>query len=239
MLLHAEGEKPLQVGGSTTVFSAYIHHREKEFNAKGFEINAYASGQALKDLETGKIDIALISAPLADLVHEISYRENKLIDAGNFKVIDLGKIEVKFVINPDNMVNSLTEYQLANILKGDITRWSEIEGGKDERISVVTGSLTGGLMVSVRRQLLREEDFKKNLRTVSNALLINVVVANVKPSLGIISEARLKDDIIPLEIDGPKVIQSLAVVVKGDITTQQQEFVKLLKEKRDDTNFAG
>src|ERR1700733_15735064 len=131
--------RTVAIHGSTTVSAAVlVPHKDDIEKASGetLDIVANGSGRGLADLTAGKADMAMISAPLEAEAAAANAKTPGSVDPAKLVVHQIGEARVAFVVHPSNPVKELSLAQIAGILSGKISKWSEV-GGADQPIVVV------------------------------------------------------------------------------------------------------
>jgi phosphate transport system substrate-binding protein len=206
---------PLEIHGSTTVSSNLLMPKKAEIEkAAGIELQIVAngSGRGLADLAEGKTTLAMISAPMSEVVASLKAK-GQAIDDSKMQAFPVGEARMAFAVHPSNPVHSLTDAQMVDILSGKITNWKEI-GGADKPIVVIVESKGGGVRTFVEDFFLKGGDITANKREVPNATQIPQIVAQLDSALGIITKKVLGPSIAELKTS-KDLAQPLILVTNG------------------------
>jgi phosphate transport system substrate-binding protein len=201
--------------GSTTVSGAVMMpHKADIEKAAGvtLDIVANGSGKGLGDLAEGKAQVAMISAPMDEVVAGI-VKKGGSIDTAGLEEHQIGRAEVAFIVHPSNGVKSLTQQQLADIFAGKIKSWKDL-GGADKPIVVVAEVKGGGRRTMVENEMLNKGDITAQLKEVPNAQQVVKIVAQLDNTIGIAGAAWVTPAVTALATDKP-LAQPLILVTKG------------------------
>jgi phosphate transport system substrate-binding protein len=129
----------LKISGAAATANAIINPNkaalEKETGLT-LNITVNGDGNGVKDLHAGKVDVAMIAAPLKVTEAALNKSAPGSVSVDGFELATIGSIGIKFIVNAANPVKSLTEAQLKDIFAGKITSWKDV-GGSDQPILVV------------------------------------------------------------------------------------------------------
>lgn len=195
--LHATADT-IELRGSTTVNSVLIEsYKDQISSLSGQTLNVTPtnSGDGLSSLINFATDIAMTSAPFADVANQVgktSTGHGLKVRQEDFQVTNLGKAEVLFVAHPSAKVASLTPTQLAGILTGKIKNWNEV-GGNDLPVVVVTEQKTGAMRTEISKRLLNGADLVPGARVVVLATQAPSIVLATPGAIGFISSAHPKN----------------------------------------------
>ena len=146
----------IMIEGSTTMagINAVLEQRfESQFPGVEVDIEYSSSDTALADLQQGNIDLAAIARPLT--------AEER---AQNFVTVPVSRWKIAVVIGSENPFSgSLRVDQLAKIIRGEITDWSEV-GGEPGPIRVVEHAPSS----YARQALLTYDIFQRDLSQASD-----------------------------------------------------------------------
>ncbi len=110
----------ISLNGSTTIMNAVVLPNKAAIEAaSGQHIVVVGNGsqRGLADLVTGKAQIAMISATLAEEVAKINVVQPGSIDPTRLNSHLIGESRVEFMVHPSNPVRSLSQAKLADLLR--------------------------------------------------------------------------------------------------------------------------
>ena len=215
------------IHGSTTVSNAVLMpHKADIEKASGetLDIVANGSGRGLADLFAGKTDMAMISAPLAAEAAAANAKAPGSVDPAKLVVHQIGEAKVAFVVNAANPVKQLTLAQIADILSGKITKWSEVGGG-DMPIVVVAAGPGDGVRSVVESKLLGGASIPAKVREMPNAPQIAQVAAQMPMAFGVTSAASVRSGVTVLQTD-QTLGQPLSLVTLGPATADATKVIE-------------
>jgi phosphate transport system substrate-binding protein len=224
----------IAIHGSTTVAGAVLTpHKADIERASGatLEIVANGSGRGLADLAAGKADMAMISAPLEAEVAASNAKTPGALDPTKLIAHPIGAANVAFVVHPSNPVTALTLAQIADILSGKITKWSEL-GGDDQPIVVVAAMRGDGVRSTVESHLLHGASLLPQTRELPNAPQIVHVVAQVPSAFGITAAGAVGDGVLAIKTDAV-IGQPLILVTLGEATADATKVIDAAKAVAD------
>ena len=108
----AANAESVDVSGSTTVNTMLVEpHKAEIENKAGVTLNVHPSnsGSGLTDVFGQNADIAMISAPFADVADEVfkvGPPKGLRLDKDQFNVVTLGRAQVLFIVDLGNRVKS-------------------------------------------------------------------------------------------------------------------------------------
>jgi phosphate transport system substrate-binding protein len=211
---HAETVK---LAGATTVVNVVVTpHRAEVEKATGhtLEINGNATGRGLVDLSDGKADAAMVSEPM-DIALAAAEVAGKKLDPSKFKMHEIRKDEIVFIVNAANPVKKLTLQQLSDIHTGKITNWKQV-GGKDLPITVYSDALTGGTRAMIRKVVLGGNDYAASVKSLTSVSRIAELVPNDEAAIGGLGRGFLKSDAKVHIVQTDKIERPLAIVTMGE-----------------------
>jgi phosphate transport system substrate-binding protein len=220
---------PFEIHGSTTVAANLMTPKKAEIEkASGVEllIVGNGSGRGLADLLEGKVQVAMISAPLEDEVKALKAK-GTAFDETKMKGFSVGSAFVAFGVNPSNPVKKLTEAQMSDILTGKIANWKDV-GGADKPIIVICESKGGGVRTQVEHELLNGGDITAQKRELPNPTEVPKIVAQLDGALGIFSKVSMIPGVTELDA-GKKIGQPLILVTMGDPTPDVAKVIAAAK----------
>jgi phosphate transport system substrate-binding protein len=216
MLASAADAATIAIHGSTTVANAVLMpHKAQIEQSSGetLDIVANGSGRGLADLQAGKADMAMISAPLATEAASANAKTPGSVDPAKLVAHQIGEAKIAFVVNATNPVKQLTLAQIGDILSGKITKWSEV-GGPDQPIVIVAAGPGDGVRSVVEARLLGGASIPAHVREMTNAPQIAQVTAQLPTAFGVTSAASVWPDNTVLTTD-QSIGQPLSLVTMG------------------------
>ena len=162
-------------------------------------IDAGGSGEGLKQVSEGTVDIGNSDVPA----------EDKLDAAQAAELVDhqVCVITMAPIVNMDVAeagVTDLTKEQLISIFTGEITNWSEV-GGPDEDIVLVTRPTSSGTRATFQKYALdgNEEASNASMETDDSGVLLQNV-KDTQGAIGYVALSYLTDDagVATVAIDG-------------------------------------
>ena len=219
----------LSIHGSTTVAGVVMMpHKEAIEKSSGLslEIVANGSGNGVMDLVAGKAQIAMISAPLPEVVKGLKEKGANITEDGLVSE-QIGLTRVAFITHPNNPVKSLTFAQLTDILTGKVTSWKEV-GGPDKPIILVVEGKGGGLRSMVEKEMLHNVEIAAQKKEVPGAQLVPKIVSQLDNALGIANASKADAGIQEVLTD-QKLEQPLFLVTKGAPNEMQAKVIASAK----------
>ena len=170
-------------------------------------INAGGSGQGLKDVAAGAVQIGMSDV----------FADAKLPASAAAELTDHQVAAVVFalVVNPDlnGKVNNLTTAEIKGIYTGQYTNWSEL-GGPSEAITVINRPTTSGTRATFDKFVLggAQEQGGSTL-TQDNTGAVAQAITQTPGSIGYVStgfaaSSQYASQVTPLCIDGAKPVAS-------------------------------
>lgn len=217
----------LKVSGSTTVASAIMLPMEGQIEGDtgvALEVTANGSSRGIDDLINGRSQLAMISAPLEVTVAKIEKKSPGSLDGTDLQGHMVGETRVAFVVHPSNPVQSLTLVQVADVLSGSVTNWSQL-GGLDMPIVIVAETLGGGLRTLVESELTDGASIAGTVREFPNATQVPQVASQFPPAFGLAPfKAAGASDAKILETD-QAISQPLILVTNGTVSEEMQAVI--------------
>lgn len=162
-------------------------------------VDAGGSGEGLKQVSEGTIDIGNSDVPAEDKLDAAQAEE--LVDH------QVCVVTMAAIVNPDVAeagVTDLTKQQLIDIFTGKITNWSEV-GGPDEEVVLVTRPTSSGTRATFQQYALdgNEEASNASMETDDSGVLLQNV-QDTKGAIGYVALSYLTDDVnvATVAIDG-------------------------------------
>lgn len=209
-------DQAVRVQGSTTFHSEiFVPYRLAIEQATGRPVTVIAnkSSWGLLALVEGRVDLAMISAPLeAEIASARALKPEAAFDA--LQAFPIGTTRVAFAVHPSNGVRKLSLDTMKAILTGAITNWATV-GGPDLPIKVVAVKEGGGTVVAVRSQMLGEAPFAAGAVRLENANHVLTVVVQEPGAIGITQLGLIKKLHVPEIATERAVVQPLSFVTAG------------------------
>lgn len=225
---------PVTVHGSTTVDAILMTPFKAEIEQEGgvpLVIRTSNSGRGVLDLNMGGADMAMISAPLDDVVARLKQTSGRVVDPSQFNVHEIGHARILFVVNSATPVPKLNREQLAAVLTGGITKWSDV-GGPTQPITVVSEQAAGAMRTEVVAKVLGGQEITASAATVSRAVEVVDLVRSVPGAVGFVSSATPKEKLAQvalLDVDA-NLTQTLIVVTRRDSKPDVQQAVSAIRK---------
>jgi phosphate transport system substrate-binding protein len=183
--------QPLRYAGATTLQIDFMPEAARAFQAKSgvtFEIAGGNTDPGLRALQADKIDLAGAGRFLSAAEKATGLVETLV-----------GWDALVIVVNQANPVGNLSMAQLRDIFAGRIVNWREV-GGSDQPILVVTSPEGSGMRSTVKKEILKGEEF--TARGIVAALVADAdrQVAQFPVAITAISKSMV-------DAEGVKVIQ--------------------------------
>ncbi|MCR9257348.1 MAG: substrate-binding domain-containing protein [Alphaproteobacteria bacterium] len=220
----------LKVHGSGTVNKGILLPNQTAIEGEiGYTlaIVANGSGAGLKDLASGKADVAVISAPLAVEAALTNAKAPGSLDITGMEEHEIGSKTINFIINPKNPVGSLSDAQLKDIFTGKVTNWSEV-GGPSQPIIVAVETPGNGTRAVVTSVFLGGADYSGGAKEFRALTQVAQIVGQAPNAIGYGNSSSITDAI--KVVDGVDVKQPLAVVTKGAPTGDHQKLIDAAKK---------
>ncbi|MFZ5806500.1 MAG: substrate-binding domain-containing protein [Verrucomicrobiota bacterium] len=226
-----QAQTTLKLNGSTTVSNSIINPNKSDLEAKSgckLAVTANGSGNGLTDLAKGKADMAMISAPLAEVAEKVNAKAAGTVDASQMQAVQVGEANVAFVVHSSNSVKKLTVAQLSDILTGKIKNWKEVGGNDAAIVVVITASGDGVRTVVEEKVTPKGATFAEGKREFPNTAQVIDVVAQMPAAIGAVGKASVKPSVAVVETD-KAVAQPLILVTKGAPSADAQKLIDAAK----------
>lgn len=218
--------------GSTTVSANLSLPHQSDIEAKSgqtLKIISNGSSNGIKGVNSGVADIGMISAPLEAVVAKVNKKEPGSVNLPELTAHQVGEAKVAFTVHNSNPVKEMTLEQVASVLKGETTNWSEL-GGNDAPIMVVTELSGGGLRSMVEGEILDKKPMSApSMKEMTNATLIPKLVSQMPGAFGVMSAVLVDDSLTEVKTDAP-IAQPLIYVTKGEVSSEVQAVIDASKE---------
>lgn len=205
----------VKLSGSATVAGTIIKPNQSAIEGDtGLKLNVAVNGdgEGLKDLYAGKVDVAMVAAPIKATEATLNKLNPGSISVAGFEVAEVGSSALKFIVNPAGPVKSLSADQLKAIFTGKITSWKEV-GGPDEPMLVVTVGPGLGQRVNLVTLFLDGTEVTDKARSMQSLDRVAQVVSQTPNAIGYGTGATITSAVAV--IPGTEVKQVLGLVTKG------------------------
>ena len=220
----------VKLAGATTVVNVVVNpNRAAVEKATGhtLEINGNATGRGMVDLSDGKADAAMVSEPM-DIALAAAEVAGKKLDAGQFKMHEIRKDEIVFIVHPKNPVTKLSLQQLSDIHTGKITNWKQL-GGKDMPITVYSDALSGGTRAMVKKVVLNNAEYAPSVKSLTSVSRIAELVPGDESGIGGLGRGFVKTDGKVKVVETSKIERPLALVTMGDPDRKVKDVIDALR----------
>ena len=204
----------LRISGAATVAGGIINPNKAAIEQEtGLTLNLTVNGDGngLKDLYAGKVDVAMVAAPIKVTEETLNKANPGSISVAGFEVAPIGTASIKFITNPANPVKSLTDDQLKGIFTGKITSWKDV-GGTDQPILVVAETPVWD-RANIVTSFLSGADITDKARIMQALVQVAQVVAQAPNAIGYGNAASITSAVAV--VPGTDVKQSLGLATKG------------------------
>lgn len=218
---------PLLITGSSTVAHDLMMPRTAEIQARAgvqFDVESTGSGYGIKALFNNTADMAMISAPLREVVLNLNERDPGSIDGRELTAYEVGGAQVAFITHPSNPVRSITAQQLYDILNGKITNWSEL-GGLQMQIQVFVEPPGGGVRGAVEHRLAEWGDHLATEQYVQSAQMVKAAVSQVLGGFGVAAAVHADNSVAVLSTNDV-VKQPYYIVTRGQASGQMMAVIE-------------
>jgi phosphate transport system substrate-binding protein len=205
----------LKVSGAAAVAGTIIVPNKAAIEKEtGLTLNVTVNGDGngLADLSAGKVDVMMVAAP----INITAANQNKVnpgsASTAGIEVAPVGSLAIKFIVNPNNPVKSLTEAQIKDILLGKITSWKQV-GGADQPIMVAAEVEGFGTRSNIVASLLGGTEITDKARTMQALVQVAQVVSQAPNAFGYGNAASITSAVAV--IPGTEVKQQLGLATKG------------------------
>jgi len=197
----------LIVSGASQVFASIFFPYKAELERRtGIELQLKSSRSldGIRDLVSGKADLAMISNDLPSVVDAINAAGPERIDIATLVEHQIGETEVAFIVNPRNPVSEVKREALAGLLSGRIANWSEV-GGRNEPVLVIAAP-SGGIYPDIEDALLRPLGLRwtRNASAMASVIFTTRAVAqtsNAVSYMGALPNDAKDTGVKPLQTD--------------------------------------
>jgi phosphate transport system substrate-binding protein len=164
------------------------------------------------------MDIALAAAEVA----------GKKLDGSKFKMHEIRKDEIVFVVHPANPVTKLTLQQISDIHTGKITNWKQL-GGKDLPITVYSDALTGGTRAMIKKVVMNGAEYGAGVKSLTSVSRIAELVPNDEAAIGGLGRGFVKADAKLRIVETSRIERPLAIVTQGEPQPKVKQVIDALR----------
>jgi phosphate transport system substrate-binding protein len=219
----------VRLHGATTVVDVVVTPTRaavQKSTGHTLEIVGNATGQGMVDLSEGKADAAMVSEPM-DIALNAAEAAGKKLDASRFKMHEIRKAEIVFVVHPSNPVSALTWEQLRDIHTGKVTNWKQV-GGNDQPIVVYSDAVTGGTRAMVKKVVMGGEEYGSSVRSLTAVKRVAELVAKDTAGVGGVG-GNFVDPKEQKIVQTKKVERPLALVTMGDPSPAVKQVIESMR----------
>ena len=201
-------------GAAATANSIIIPNKAAIEKESGLTLNITVNGDGngLKDLHAGKVDVAMIAAPIKVTEAALNKATPGSVSVEGFEVATIGAIGIKFIVNAANPVKALTAAQLKDIFAGKITAWKDV-GGADQPILVVAEAVGFGTRSNIVASFLGGTEITEKARIMQALAQVGQVVGQAPNAIGYGNASTITSTLAV--IPGTEVKQVLGLATKG------------------------
>jgi len=226
----------LRISGAATVAGGIITPNKAAIEQEtGLTLNMTVNGDGngLKDLYAGKVDVAMVAAPIKVTEETLNKANPGSISIAGFEVAPIGTASIKFIVNPANPVKSLTEDQLKGIFSGKITSWKDV-GGADQPILVVAETPGLGTRANIVTSFLGGAEITDKARIMQALVQVAQVVAQAPNAIGYGNSASITGAVTV--VPGTDVKQPLGLATKGAPSADVKKLIDATAKRSVATN---
>ena len=210
------GTDTIRISGSTTVFTT-VFDKGRDGIARDagvtLEVIANGSRQGLADLLSNRSEIAMISAPLDEVVAQMPPAERARFDPSALVVSHLTDTQLVFVVNESNPTRALTIKQLSDLFTGASTNWNQV-GGPNLKVEIVSNQFSSGQRAVLEEKVTSGKPVTATAKWVLNDPLIAGIVRQLKGGLGHSNARSDLRGVHVLKTDRP-IVQPLFLITRG------------------------
>jgi phosphate transport system substrate-binding protein len=177
----------------------------------------------LTDLNAGKVDIAMLAAPIKLTVAAMNKASPGAISEASFEVAPIGTLAIKFIVHPANPVKSLTDSQVKDIFTGKITSWKDV-GGADQPILLVAEVPGFPARANVEAFYLGTEVSSK-ARLVQSVVQVAQIVAQAPNAIGYGNAASITSAVAVIP-GTAEIKMPLALATKGAPSADAKKLIE-------------
>ena len=137
----------VSIAGSTAMADSLILPNKGAIEMQAgqeLSVQAVRSLRGFHSLVRGDVDIAMISAPLSEMIAQLEAAAPEALDNQALVALPIRGFQVAFVVHPSNPLRSLSATAMKKVLTGEVTNWKAL-GGPDQPIETVMQSSGSGV----------------------------------------------------------------------------------------------
>lgn len=182
-------------------------------NGHGMTLQIFSRGpvQALKDLDAGKVEVAVGGLNFADWMELMEKEGYPVADKNKYMFKLIGQDKITVFMHKALAVARLSKQQLADIFTGGVQNWSEV-GGPDQPVVVILGSKTPGMQYLFQKRILDGAEFRKDVVMGTNASDLKNRVLNTPGSICLGAYSQVDTSIHTPVI--PDIIRPITMITK-------------------------
>jgi phosphate transport system substrate-binding protein len=229
LVLAAAAQTPLKLHGAV-VLKGILDPNLAAISAQAdvkLDLAGNGADNGLLDLVAGRADVAMLSAPLADVAAKVNAKKPGAVDVAALQEIKLGAARILLVVHPGNPVKKLTNAQAVDLLSGKIANWKDV-GGADQPVVVVVAPSGNGTRTAVEKQLLKDATFAATARVVPSPLQVPIVVGQLPGAVGPLGASVLSDKVAAVTLES-EIKTELSFAVKGGPSPVVQKLADAVK----------
>ena len=163
------------------------------------------------------------------VTHELNKQDQEYLKAHqrNYRCQRIAVDAIALITNPANDIDMLSKSEVAQILKGEIRNWNQVEPSKLGEIQVVFEDNGASTMQYMRDSLMNGEKFSDNVHAQKSSQEVFDLVSKNKNALGIIGVSWISADMSTREMTKEERIASLEQ--QTTTATSFSEGIKVLK----------
>jgi phosphate transport system substrate-binding protein len=229
----------LALSGSTTVQSRILEPLAEDIKkATGItiKVEGIGSGNGFKRLLAGEVPVAIVSAPLANILKSAG-----LPDDGTYRQHDVLEDLIVPIVHVSNPVKELSWAQLTGLYSGSIKNWKEV-GGPDLPVRVIISHPESATREVVWELVMgKKVDYARNARVVYATKKEMVMVAEYAGAIGAVSKGFVdlyladvktdKDEPEIKTIETQRISRPLALVTKGEPSPDVAKLLTFLRSE--------
>ena len=196
-----------------------VPYQEKIERATSLRLNVVSStsSRGLLALFEGEADLAMVSAPIGEVV--VFLRDTRPdLPFHRLRSFYVSQSRVAFAVSPNNPVRRVPLAKLSQVLTGQIDNWREL-GGPDLPIRVVSSTGGGGTRITTQNVVLGGQPIAASSETrVATPDDVVKAVAEDRGALGITQAALVKRHGLP-ELNTETVVEQPRYLVSLDEPT--------------------
>lgn len=211
----------LVIKGSDTMVHLVTNWAEAYMKAHpktDISVTGGGSGTGIAAMINGTTTLCMSSRKVKDKEREQAAK-SKSKSKITFNEVIVGRDGIAVVVHPKNPVSELTMDQLRQIFNGTLKNWKQV-GGPDQPIQVMSRESNSGTFVFFNEQVLKKDDFGKEVRLMPSSAAIVQSASDDQWSigytgLGYAEGAAVKIIHVKANDSSPAVMPSIPTVLDG------------------------